>query len=68
MSKADRLFEELDFIKKENSRKIIYYVELPIWKPSITFNKKYKSVKSDFCFGMQELQAINEKCQELGWI
>lgn len=38
MSKADRLFEELDFIKKENSQKIIYYIELPIWKPSITFN------------------------------
>lgn len=65
MSNADKLFYELGYDKKETSRKIIYYIDLFIWKPSIIFNKKYKSVKSDLCITMQELKAINMKCEEL---
>ena len=68
MSKADEMFFEAGFDEKEERlSKIIYYVDLPFWKPSITFNKKHKSVKSDLCITMQELQAINEKVKELGW-
>lgn len=65
---ADEMFEELEFEKKETSKKIIYYIDLPIWKPSITFNKKYKNIKFDLCCSMQELQAINKKVEELGWV
>lgn len=69
MSKADEMFFEAGFDEKEERlSKIRYYVDLPLWKPSITFNKKYKSIKSDICITMQELQAINQKCKELGWI
>lgn len=68
MSEADELFAELDYEKKETLKKIIYYIDLPIWQPSITFNKKYKSIKSDLWITMQELQAINEKVKELGWL
>lgn len=68
MSNADKLFYELGYDKKETSRKIIYYIDLPIWKPSITFNKKYKNIKLDLCLPMQELKAINMKCLELGWL
>lgn len=68
MKTADEMFEELEFEKKETSKKIIYYIDLPIWKPSITFNKKYKNIKFDLCCSMQDLQAINKKVEELGWI
>lgn len=62
---ADEMFEKLEFVKKENKQKIIYYIDIPIWKPSIAFLKKYKSIRCDLSFSMQELQAINKKVKEL---
>ena len=68
MKTADEMFEELGFEKKETTKNISYYIDLPIWKPSITFNKKYKNIKFDLCCSMQELKAINQFCKEKGWL
>lgn len=72
MKTADKLFEELGYEKGEigifiqfnNIKKLI----------SITFNIEEKTVSK--CKGYneaipitnKELQAINKKCQELGWL
>ena len=46
MSKADELFFETGFDEKEEGlSKVKYYVDLPLWKPSIVFNKRKKNNK-----------------------
>ena len=77
MSKADEMFEELGF-KKEESRGIIFYYQLNYGdeKCGIEFWKYHKEIypvcKGDedepISITMQILQAINEKCKELGWL
>jgi hypothetical protein len=38
-------------------------------RESITFEKKYKNIKLDMkLLSMEELKAINKKCEELGWL
>jgi hypothetical protein len=71
MSKADKMFEKLGYIKLSDD----YYENGDI---SITFNADETIVKEEChsCINayvsktitMQELQAINEKCKELGWL
>lgn len=75
MSKADEMFEKLGYIKnnyystvyKEKYKKDddnVYYFDL-------LHKEYYKSGEYDGMCGstsMQELQAINEKVKELGWI
>lgn len=69
MSKADEMFEELSYKKFEGLRTIDFYTNNGL----IQFDKNYKVIhinkdeETDF-MSMQELQAINEKCKELGWI
>lgn len=74
MSKADEMFKKMEYKKKyENDRKIEYSYAKEImgdwFEISIIFAKKSKLIllegQRGFC--MQELQAINEKCKELGW-
>ena len=69
---ADEMFEELGYEKESD-----YYYhsnEMAIKKKHIKFYKNVKEVivESKLCFSyeinMQELQAINKKCKELGWI
>lgn len=70
MSKADEMFEELGYTKFEGLYKIEYKGE----EKSIEFDKRYntviveKYVEYKDYIEIQELQAINEKCEELGWI
>ena len=69
MSKADEMFEELGYKKEDDEYWIIYKGE----EKDITFNKKYKNVevydeRESQYMTMRELQAINEKCKELGWL
>ena len=66
----DEMFEELGYKKITTDLEIKYrnnIGEIRFWKPTKAVIKndedgRYLSVK------MQELQAINKKCQELGWI
>ena len=70
MSKADKMFKELGY---ENVRETEYWIVYKGKEKDIDFNKKYKTIEVEN--GMeskkitiQELQAINEKCKELGWL
>lgn len=105
MSKADKMLNDLGYIKySEDEDKIIYKYDKETFRVSLTFDKrsfketfyateglwianddkwytqkfknkwdKYNSSQGYWSniwheFDMQELQAIIEKCKELGWI
>ena len=69
---ADEMFNELGYEKYENETEIIYRQkeivndERFFWR--ITFAKIPKICGANHLISMQELQAINKKCQELGWL
>ena len=65
MSEADELFDELGYEKKHDNRRRIVYKKV---LAEIEFNLKQKYIFVDFGLDMQELQAINKKVKELGWI
>ena len=79
MSEADKMLEELGYkFEKENDEFIIYKKDDENCYPyhiKLSFNKKTKTVVK-YCelypdriwLTMQELQAINKKCKELGWL
>lgn len=70
MSEADEMFEKLDYKKIEKSNKIIYREKMGLLIPNaeIVFYKNDKWIGVNFNLDMQELKAINKKCEELGWI
>ena len=81
MSKADEMFEKLGYIKiKEHKFEEPYneeVTELILYRDEVKrteiefWNDKTISKSCGFDMSyitMQELQAINEKCKELGWI
>lgn len=69
MSEADKMLFKVGYDeKKEKLNKIIYYANLPIWKPKVEFNKRNKTIKVDHDLHIEELLAINEKVKELGWL
>lgn len=71
MKTADEMFFEIGYDEKEERlSKIIYYVDLPLFRPCISFDKRNKTVSTipSRAITMQELQAIYKKCQELGWL
>lgn len=81
MSKADEMFEELGFKKiLDNDKEVKYEYRNIIMNDRIEhtiqiakIGKIVFSYRSDenhqvMGFGVKELQAINEKCKELGWI
>lgn len=68
MSKADEMFEELEFHKNEG----LYEIQYTTRDNQITFDKRNNTIvvysdDYDDKINMQELQAINEKVKELGW-
>ena len=68
MSKADTMFEELNYYKDEG----LYEIQYISRDNQITFNKRNNTIviysdDYDDKFNMQELQAINEKVKEIGW-
>lgn len=70
MSKADEMFEKISYSKYEDLSKIHYFNKN---NEKIIINKNTKefykeSFKFEDYISMQELQAINKKCEELGWI
>lgn len=69
MSKADKMFEKLGYVKDDADDKIIYQLN----NHEICFYLKRKEFDCGCGIGrevinMQELQAINEKCKELEWL
>ena len=80
MSKADTMFEELGYKKEEeNDKYVLYLSEKSLWRQrKIRFWKDEKVIFNDLLeddkvvssvqIGIEEIQAINEKCKELGWI
>ena len=71
MSKADKMFEELGYKKKEHHYKTIgttYEYENDDGR-CIDFICEDEEIRIwNLRIDMQELQAINEKCKELGWL
>ena len=76
MSEADKMFEKLGYGKKELIEIVIYenkndeeiYIDK---KQRIVIKEAYLSSLNIYEareITMQELQAINKKCEELGWI
>lgn len=75
MSKADKMFEDLGYTIKE---KVRFTLNRLVYKnleddTMISFCEEYGVVlKTQNIYpkaiNMYELQAINEKCKELGWI
>lgn len=59
---ADKIFEELGYKKKFNN----YYEH--DFGTTIEFESEYKEINIRGSIEMQELQAIDKKCEELGWI
>ena len=75
MSKADKMFEKLGYeIEIENKKRITYVYEGQFFDKYIIFEIIDKHIVIELGTGestninMQELQAINEKCKELGWL
>ena len=66
---ADEMFEELGTNKIDNIDFCVYEGK-NVKSNRILFNKVGKSIifEGFNAFGMQELQAINKKCEELGWL
>ena len=75
MSEADKMFDELGYVKIiENNIKILYEKEGRFWDKEISFDLIDRQIRVEMGAGdsepitMQELQAINIKVKELGWI
>ena len=66
---ADEMFEELGYkIDYENSYVTRFYKEDNLFGKTIEFYHIFKTFNKLESITMQELQAINKKCKELGWI
>lgn len=69
MSEEEKMFKKLGYAKSETDKFIVY--ENLSCDKLIKFykmDKKYESVGVFKWITMQELQAINEKVKELGWL
>ena len=73
MREADKMFEELDYVKEENEKAIIYKYDHEligmrmVW--DITFWKPSEMIFFHTINGLDKktLEAINTKYKELGW-
>lgn len=67
MSKADEMFDEMGYEKIHNNRRRIVYKKG--YLSQIEFIMKYKWIDvGNMRISIEELQAINEKVKELGWL
>ena len=70
MSEADKMFEELGYVCKEEDGMLIYLNENGA-DISFGLDKHFVYVGEEMnamWIDMKELKAINKKCEELGWI
>ena len=70
MSKADKILKELGYTVEEGNRNIFIYIDDGEYiNHSFVIHKESKTITVyKQLVTMQELQAINQKCRELGWI
>ena len=70
MSKADEILKELGYTVEEGNINIFIYIDDGEYiDHSYVIHKKSKTITVyKQLVTMQELQAINQKCCELGWI
>ena len=70
MTNADKMFEELGYKKTAEFKSSIYYeLQTPACFHKIVFVIDNKTVyKDNSIITMQELKAINKKCEEMGWL
>lgn len=71
MKTADEMFEELGYRKKETTWKEDnkkHFTEYNSNDTQIQFSLDTKHILITNILNINELQAINKKCQELGWI
>jgi hypothetical protein len=77
MSESDEMFKELGYTKNKITNEFITYSRKELrykihkeWELCISFNcyDKYLITKNIQYYSLQLLQAINKKCQELGWL
>lgn len=75
MKTADKTFEELGYKILFKDKDIIQYEFEGVYMDNeIKFDLKGKTILKEYSTGesqeitIQELQAINKKCKELGWI
>lgn len=71
MSEADKMFEKLGYYKDFNKtiheyKKDGELFEIDFWLRSKEVSKEYYG--NTGYITIEELQAINQKCKELGWI
>lgn len=66
MSEAYKMFKKLGYMIDEDEQRVIFDDR----EINIIFDKKTKTVNTDYAitFNILELQAINKKCKELGWL
>ena len=73
MSKADEMFGKLGYVKIRDDERFIKYKKF-YKNDNIVMDKETKDFIKNFdseyweAVTMEELQAINEKCREMGWI
>lgn len=67
MSEADKMFEKLEYKLEFEDEKSFTLANREEGR-YITFMKNNKTLMLPCELTMQELQAINKKCKELGWI
>lgn len=83
MNKADEMFKELGYEENEDKYRIDYYLSqnythFKVIKKIFFYKiEKYicleqwnvtEGIKTSTNITIQELQAINKKCEELGWL
>ena len=70
MSEADKMFEEIEFVKIIDNEEFVEYEHIRNPFKIITFIKDCKRINIDRIkyLGKKRLQAINKKCKELGWL
>lgn len=75
MSKADEMFEDLGY--KRKNLDIVFSRFWEEWEnidlsKTFSFNTEYKTIdvtdENSYGITMEELQAINMKCKELRWL
>ena len=70
-SEADKMFEELGYKKEETKweeDELVHYIQYISSETLIEFALDSKMINIPSIIDMQELQAINQKCKELGWL
>lgn len=66
---ADEMFEELGYEKEDEKGNILYrHKRTPFKTFTFLTDKKEVKLNSINFLTLKRLQAINKKCQELGWV